>query len=153
MGTKTIRRVTVVLNAGKPAAEAVRSELAAVFSRFGVEARWRKALAPGKAETFDRADLAGERVDLVIVGGGDGTILETARRMIGSEVPILGVNLGSLGFLTSVRREEVGTMLPRVLAGDYVTSDRMALTIAVRRGRKTVARAWALNEAVVFRGV
>ncbi|GAB4243886.1 MAG: NAD(+)/NADH kinase [Candidatus Methylacidiphilales bacterium] len=153
MGTKTIRRVTVILNAGKPAAKDVRQEMAEVFLRFGTEVRWRQALSPARADSMVRADLARERADLVIVGGGDGTILETARRMIGSEVPILGINLGSLGFLTSARRDEIDTVLPRVLAGDYVTSDRMALNVRVIRARKTVVKAWALNEVVVFRGV
>ncbi len=153
MGAKIIRRVTVILNAGKPAAEAVRAEMAAVFRRLGVDVRWRRALSGTRADSMVRADLAHERMDLVIVGGGDGTMLETARRMIGSEVPILGINLGSLGFLTSVRRDEIEAVLPRVLAGDFVTSDRMALAVRVVRGRKTVAKAWALNEVVVFRGV
>lgn len=153
MGAQAIRQVTVVLNGGKPGAEEVRAELAGVLQRHGAEVRWRRALAPGRAERWRRADLAEGAGDLVIVGGGDGTMLETARRLIGSEVPILGVNLGSLGFLTSMRREEIGGRLPRVLAGDYVTSDRLALAVRVMRGGRVAAEAWALNEAVVFRGV
>jgi NAD+ kinase len=152
MGQKKIQSVMVILNGGKADVGLVRAQLARIFKAHGVTAQWRKALAPSVSGRIARSDLSREKVDMVLVGGGDGTMLETARRIMGSDVPLLGINLGSLGFLTSVRRDELEQAVPKILAGHYRTSDRMALEVKVFRKRKLILKAWALNEAVVFRG-
>ncbi len=88
-------------------------------------------------------------VDLIIVLGGDGTLLSVARQIRGKNVPILGVNLGGLGFLTEISLEELPGMLPRVIRGEYRTSVRSMLDVAVRRAEEHVFELSLLNDAVI----
>jgi NAD+ kinase len=93
-------------------------------------------------------DALGEKIDLLIVLGGDGTLLSAARALEGHKVPILAVNLGGLGFLTSVTLDELYPLLEQVLAGKHRTSDRMMLDAEIRRNGHPVQRQCALNDAV-----
>jgi NAD+ kinase len=93
-------------------------------------------------------EALGEKVELLIVLGGDGTLLSAARVLRGHKVPILAVNLGGLGFLTSVTLDELYPVLEQILAGEHHTSDRMMLKAEVFRDGKVVERQWALNDAV-----
>jgi len=97
-------------------------------------------------------DEMGGKVDLLIVLGGDGTLLSAARALGGHNVPILAVNLGGLGFLTSVTLEELYPLLDQVLAGKYGTSNRMMLDAEVWRDGKPAERQCALNDAVANKG-
>jgi len=147
-----IKRVTVVLNGGKTRVGEVRAELKELLDRYGVESQWIPALSLQAERTAKPGDLRRLKTDLILVGGGDGTMLQTARRVLGSQIPLLGINLGSLGFLTALRRDEIQTGLPSVLEGNYRTSNRIAISATIRRGRKIVLKTWALNEVVAFRG-
>lgn len=100
-------------------------------------------------EPVEREDLAGIAPDFVIVLGGDGTLLSTARSVAHAGIPILGVNLGSLGFLTEVKQEEIELALAEVDAGRCEMSLRPMLHCQVRRGNKCVATHDALNEVVM----
>jgi len=93
-----------------------------------------------------------ERAELVVVLGGDGTLISVARHVGARMKPILGVNLGSLGFLTEITREETFATLERVLAGDYEVSSRMMLDAVVLRGGAEIARYAVLNDAVINKG-
>jgi NAD+ kinase len=90
-----------------------------------------------------------EGTDLIIVLGGDGTLLSAARALGPHKVPILAVNLGGLGFLTSVTLDELYPLLEQVLAGKHRTSERMMLDAEVIRGGQAADRQCALNDAVV----
>jgi NAD+ kinase len=94
----------------------------------------------------------GGKIDLLIVLGGDGTLLSAARALGGNRVPILGVNLGGLGFLTSVTLDEVYPLLENVLSGKYVESNRMMLDAEILRDGKPAERQCALNDAVANKG-
>ena len=94
------------------------------------------------------ADLSSVDADLVLVLGGDGTFLSVARRLGGSEVPVLGVNLGRMGFLTEITREELIEALTTALAGEGTIRPRMMIEVETSFG----ARAVGLNDAVVTRG-
>lgn len=98
-----------------------------------------------------RQDLAGVS-DLLIVLGGDGTLLAAARVAAERRVPILPVNLGGLGFLTSVTREELYPLLEMVLAGKHHLSERVMLQAEVFRGGKRIETQRALNDAVLNKG-
>jgi NAD+ kinase len=92
-------------------------------------------------------------VDLLVTLGGDGSILRAAQAAAPCGTPILGVNLGRVGFLTETRPEGWRDTLARVLAGDCWIEERMMLRVAAQRNGETLAQADALNDAVVGRGV
>jgi len=91
----------------------------------------------------------GEGANLIVVLGGDGTLLSVARNLKGRDVPILGVNLGGLGFLTEISPDEFTEMLENVTRGDYDISRRIMLDVTVRREGSTVFEFAVLNDAVI----
>ncbi len=91
-------------------------------------------------------------VDMVVVLGGDGTLLSVARLVGDLRTPILGVNLGSLGFMTEITRPELFPMLEQVLAGNFTVSERMRLLAVIRRKGEEVARYRVLNDVVINKG-
>lgn len=93
------------------------------------------------------------RVDLLIVLGGDGTLLSAARLLAGSQVPLLGVNAGGLGFLTEVALEEMFQVLQRVMEGEITITKRSLLEAVVWRDGEKVASQHVLNDVVVNKGV
>ena len=90
-----------------------------------------------------------KRVSVVVVFGGDGTILRTARAAAPQAIPILGVNLGAFGFLAEVNGPDVETALRRLLAGDYQLDERMMLRARVERTAPTAQEFIALNDIVL----
>jgi NAD+ kinase len=91
-------------------------------------------------------------VDLVVVLGGDGTLLYAARTFGRQGIPLLGVNLGGLGFLTETSLENLYPMLEKVLAGDFVTESRMMLAAEVHRNGRPVTHHHVLNDVVINKG-
>lgn len=92
------------------------------------------------------------KVDLVVVLGGDGTLLSVARLVGARQVPILGVNLGGLGFLSEVTLEELYATLEEVLAGQYQFSERLMLTAHIHRQGERIAEYTVLNDVVINKG-
>lgn len=111
------------------------------------------------AEVHPDAASLSRAVDLLLVFGGDGTILRVAREIAGSQTPMLGVNIGSLGFLTAVPSAELGPALKRIWNGDFVFEQRTLLQANVtpassRPGSKVPRQpATALNDVVITRGI
>lgn len=93
-----------------------------------------------------------KKAELVVVLGGDGTLLSVARIFSSIDIPILGINLGSLGFLTEVTVEELYPILERSLAGQQITSQRMMLDVTVVREARQLQQFRALNEVVINKG-
>ncbi|MDX2372752.1 NAD(+) kinase [Psychrobacter sp. PP-21] len=96
--------------------------------------------------------LIGEICDLVIVVGGDGSILHAAEALARYRVPVLGVNRGRLGFLADVKPDEAAFKLRQVLMGDYQLDHRFLLTMEIREGRKIIHEDMALNDIVLHAG-
>jgi len=90
--------------------------------------------------------------EMILVLGGDGTLLSVARLVGDHKVPILGVNLGGLGFLTEIALEELYRVLERVIQGDFTTDERVVLNASVIRKGKGVAEFPVLNDAVINKG-
>ncbi len=93
-----------------------------------------------------------ERADAIIVFGGDGTLLSVARLVRHHRAPILGVNLGSLGFMTEVTLDELPLALERLLTHDYRLSSRCMLRVELRRSGRPTQVFQALNDAVINKG-
>ncbi|PWV60492.1 NAD(+) kinase [Plasticicumulans acidivorans] len=93
----------------------------------------------------------GRRAELAIVVGGDGTLLNAARSLVDFQVPIVGVNLGRLGFLTDVSPAEIPAGLDAILQGRYHEENRALLHAQVRRGEQVISEADALNDVVVHK--
>ena len=93
-----------------------------------------------------------EKVDLVLVLGGDGTILRVARSLVGIDLPIMGINLGDMGFLTAMEVSELKKGLIMVLSGEYEVQERMMLSARVMRSHQEMARYEALNDIVISKG-
>lgn len=94
----------------------------------------------------------GEKADMLIVLGGDGTLLSAARALRAHTVPILAVNLGGLGFLTTITLDQLYPMLESVLRGEHRVGERMMLEAQIFRDGKAGERQTALNDAVVNKG-
>jgi NAD+ kinase len=87
--------------------------------------------------------------ELTVVIGGDGTLLRAAELAREPGIPLLGVNLGHVGFLAEAERDELTEVADRVAARDYVVEERMTIDVVARCGTEEIARTWALNEASV----
>ena len=91
----------------------------------------------------------GDEVDLVIVMGGDGTMLSVARSLIDDNVPLVGINRGRFGFLTDLRAEDMLEQLDKILAGDFTEEPRVMLTAQVVRDGQLLHTNFALNDVVI----
>jgi NAD+ kinase len=95
-------------------------------------------------------DVPVSQIELAIVLGGDGTILRAAELVRGGTAPILGINMGHVGFLAEIERDDMDDAVRRVIARDYRVEERMALSVRVKDAAGQVIYAtWALNEATV----
>lgn len=92
----------------------------------------------------DKADL-----EIALVLGGDGTILRAAEIVRGTACPIVGVNLGHVGFLAEMEHHDLGFTVERVLGGNYTVEERVTLEVTATHGDTEIARTWAVNEATV----
>ena len=106
-------------------------------------------LAGSPNVTLADPDNPAEGCELVCVLGGDGTILRGAEMSRGSGAPLLGVNLGHVGFLAESEREDLGATVERIVARDYEVEERMTLDVTVKHDDEQVYASWALNEASV----
>ena len=104
-----------------------------------------------ETSTLSRAEVAQE-AQLMLVLGGDGTFLSVARMIGDRGTPILGVNLGSLGFLTEITLEDLYPTLEKVLAGDYRVEERLMLSAAIVSAGVESPRQLALNDVVINKG-
>jgi NAD+ kinase len=104
--------------------------------------------SPG-ADEVPASDVAAEGAELVIVLGGDGSLLRAAELSRPAGVPLIGANLGHVGFLAEAEPDGLADLVERVVARDYAVEERMTIDVTVRRNGTGVASTWALNEATV----
>lgn len=104
----------------------------------------------GQFPLFGHVDAATDGVELVLVLGGDGTFLRAADLAHAADMPVLGINLGHIGFLAEWEADSMEEAIDRVIARDYRIEDRMTLKVVVRgEDRQVLYRGWALNEVSV----
>jgi NAD+ kinase len=146
--------IGVAAHTGKPESRQRLLELLALLdsAKVTVLLEQEAATLAARADAGLALKEIGKTADLLIVLGGDGTILRAVRELDDGGTPILGVNLGNLGFLTSVRAETLREAVQQVLRGDYQLSVRQALQACLWRGGKPLEVHCALNDAVISRG-
>ncbi|MFT4768026.1 MAG: NAD+ kinase [Glaciecola sp.] len=147
-------RVGVVGRSRQDGIEAVLDELITVLHKAGAEVlledRFVGLTAEG-CETHSR-DRIGAGADLIIVLGGDGSMLSAAREMLQFGKPMLGINRGRLGFLTDISPDRLSEQVAAVMGGDFSSEERFLLDVSVVRDGETVAEGDALNDVVVNSG-
>jgi NAD+ kinase len=145
-----IRTVGLVVKRDRPRAVRLARRMMSWLARRGLrvllDAEGHLTGAPARSK-----EALAREADLIVVLGGDGTLLSIARRT-DARVPILGVNLGELGFLTEVVEKEAMPMLARVITGRYELDRRMTLAASLRRGDLVGRRFRALNDVVITNG-
>ncbi len=137
-----IKAVGLVINREKKLAHELAREARALLAARGV-----KVFTAGR----NAADMAA-RAQLLLVFGGDGTMLRVARELNGADTPVLGINAGALGFLTAVPAEGMTEALRAVLEGRYVLRARTMLQATLGRKGRVLASHYALNDVVITRG-
>jgi NAD+ kinase len=149
------RRILLVAHPRRVEAQQLAGDVADRLHAAGLEV----ALLPDAAEaiilggspnivTADPSDPA-QGCELVCVLGGDGAILRGAALSRGTGAPLLGVNLGHVGFLAEAEREKLGETVERIVARDYAVEERMTLEVTATLDGAVIARSWALNEVTV----
>jgi NAD+ kinase len=145
---RRFQRIGVVAKAASREAVHTAHELAEWLRRRGLEVALDEAILRARGTGQDLPFRPGEDYDLVVVLGGDGTLLSVARTLAG-KVPILGVNLGNLGFLTEISRGELYPALVQVLAGRFRTEKRSLFDVDLRREGGGSLQFRVLNDAVI----
>lgn len=146
------RRILVVPHVHRQGARDAAATTARLLIEAGIEVR----VPEGDVHVFEGLDVAevpdataADDVELVVVLGGDGTILRGTEMARSAGVPLLGVNLGHVGFLAEAEPDALPDTVARVVARDYTVEQRMTLDVLVRHDGQVVERQWALNEASV----
>ena len=151
---KAFSRVALV---GKYQADGMQeriSELALLLAQLGCEVFVESATATHLGLTaypIRKVEEFAGAIDLAVVLGGDGTMLGIGRQLAGSHVPLVGINMGRLGYMTDIPIQSVQTVLPQIIAGDYEADTRTLLDAVVLRNGKEINQALALNDVVVNR--
>lgn len=135
------KTVSVFSRHHDPVAKSVADELETNLQNLGCEVKRLQNEQAGEAAT-----------DLAIVVGGDGTLLHIARNIASRGIPLAGINLGRLGFLVDIPREDMTNILTEILHGSYQQEERILLSASLSRGGEIVHRAEALNDVVVSKG-
>jgi NAD+ kinase len=161
---RTGREVLLVAHPGRAEVGEVAHRVAKIFDEAGIALRiladeaystgieWSGSVTDrgyGKVSVVDASPHAAEGCEMVLVLGGDGTILRAAELALAAEVPILGINLGRIGFLTEAEAEHLDEALAQVVQRDYRIEQRMTLDVSVRVDDQVVDQSWALNEASI----
>lgn len=153
-----MRRILVLTHTGRSEAVSVALEACALLRSSGLIPVMRaneaaEIRATERCELLDVEELGQDveldQIELGMVLGGDGTILRTAELVRGSDVPLLGVNLGHVGFLAESEKADLASTVQAIVERSYTVEERMTIDVQVWSGGERRAQTWALNEAAV----
>ncbi len=143
--------IGIIVKQGDAAAEALAHEVATWISDCGYRVCISQAGLPSQvADTMPITTMV-NCVDMMLVLGGDGTLLGVGRCFIGTGIPILGINMGRLGFLTDTPAGNVSVALSQVLAGEFKTIEHISLKADIVRDGEVLASGYAMNDVVIQR--
>ena len=145
MSEKRIRSVGIVVKPNNEDAEATALQLSDWLRARGIQ------LAGEHVFTGKETDETRQKIDadMIVVLGGDGTMIATARMVADCDVLVLGINYGGLGYLTDFRIEEMYSAIESILAGDYEVDQRVMLDVDHRRGNEIAGSGRVLNDVVI----
>ena len=147
------RIMLLVVHTGRPAGVHTARRVAGWLGAAGVRVRVLEHEAPDlgldDAEVMPVSGAAAENAELVLVIGGDGTLLRAAELSRPVGAPLFGVNLGHVGFLAETEPDLLSAAVDHLLAGEYLVGPRMTIDVTIRHNGLVVATTWALNEATV----
>ena len=142
-----MKNLLIVVNAERPEAIALGKEFASLVNQQGFIAQTNRVdLIPGTQEYKNTEELIA-----VVVFGGDGTILRAADTAFGTKAPIIGVNMGKVGFLAEISKPSLQAIIDAINNKKIVTEPRLTISYKVFRGENEIAGGWALNEIVIER--
>lgn len=147
-----MQRIGIFAKRNQPDAVALALKVESWLSDRGVTVLCEDELAAKMGVTGSPVAEIIPACDMLIVLGGDGTLISVAREVGALEKPILGVNLGSLGFLTEITTQELFPALDQILSGDFKTSDRLMLDVVVSRNGDRLEQYQVLNDVVINKG-
>jgi NAD+ kinase len=142
---KVVKTVLLVTHPTRPEAISTANELTKLLT--GKQINVFATIKTDGANDFKATD----QIDLAVVLGGDGTMLRAAEIFRGKQVPILGINLGHVGFLAEIERPSLTEIVDAIASGTFSIEERMSLNYQLLRGGKVIQSGWALNEVVVER--
>jgi NAD+ kinase len=142
---KVVKNVLLVTHPTRPEAISTANELTKLLT--GKQINVFATIKTDGANDFKATD----QIDLAVVLGGDGTMLRAAEIFRGNQVPILGINLGHVGFLAEIERPSLNEIVDAIASGTFSIEDRMSLNYQLLRGGKVIQSGWALNEVLVER--
>ena len=142
---KVVKTVLLVTHPTRPEAISTANELTKLLT--GKQINVFATIKTDGADDFKATD----QIDLAVVLGGDGTMLRAAEIFRGKQVPILGINLGHVGFLAEIERPSLTEIVDAIASGTFSIEERMSLNYQLLRGGKVIQSGWALNEVVVER--
>jgi NAD+ kinase len=145
-------RIALIGKLGSPEIAASLRELIGLLEKRGCEALVEKETAAELGARGLDYEALGARSDLAVVIGGDGTMLAAARSLVRHRVPVVGVNLGRVGFMTDIGHRDMARGLGAILDGKYAMEERTLLDAEIVRGSESLMSTLALNEAVVGKG-
>jgi len=144
-----MKTLGISVNAEKKRAREAVELVCSAAAANGFEVVVDKATAPFVSADVEVVPLLADRVDMVIALGGDGTMLRVVRELAGADKPVMGVNIGSLGFLTSIALADIDQSLMEISKGNYDLSERALVECRVIREGKEVWSSRGLNDVVV----
>ena len=147
-----MKRIGIIAKQNKPEAVQVVKELVGWLRDHKVECFVEPEMAQSVSHPSLDKDEMPLAVDMVVVLGGDGTLLAAARALQKNRIPLLGVNLGGLGFLTEITLDELYPTLEAILQGAFTTNERMLLDVRVWRKEKVIDEFTVLNDVVINKG-
>ena len=148
-----IKKVGIIANVAKEKSPEYTASLREWLLTRGIDVYLEEGIAAkiGVVPGVEKGKL-GSLVDLLVVFGGDGTILRTARLVRDRDVPIVGINLGVFGYLTEVNLDEMFSAMELILAGEFQVEKRMMLDVEINGGAETFREGTVLNDVVINRG-
>jgi NAD+ kinase len=147
-----MRHVAIIYKRLRPEAARLAQQLKKWFEERNIEVFIKENIDnSGVSSVYKKIDIP-DTVETVVVIGGDGTFLSVARFIERKSIPIIGINLGGLGFLTEISTGSCFAELEKILSGDFDIEERMVLRVSVRREGREICNHRVLNDAVINKG-